>query len=669
MQYKQIIIALSERKYTKAFDLIEADQIEEFFNPLHFLFGKPQPLVNDPVFWQTLFSHGKGEFLFKSEFIYPILETFWKSRSTSTELIRLFAGNYPQKFIESLRLNRTFLNPDVLQLVTDSIHNPPAYIYCHLMQMQSMLKRKSALEAKLKTNEEVLEKISLASILILITLWFEKDPNEDRQAVDLKYRTVNKFLTDYFRLSTKSLRRLERESMMLDFVKICNKLQNDKSVVPSVWKKIDDVKDYIFFLSADVDHYCFDLKSDFNPPGEFISNSREKMSFIEGSNKLDAFESYHLSLAALITPKLLKEWDVKLGGKDDHELAFNQLAVIFDVVIRLWTSYLGLDTVFSETHKLYTKVYSMLFAHAKSRYEAPFQAHFSATNDPIVSILATIVSDGQGRGFPVQVTTAEEFAGMTRLSFKGQVEESEMIDIPELLFYDTSLANAELNMISRPLIRTDGDQYVRLLPLLSRQNVVIGAYTRLLEEVVRSGEQNKKASESFEKIVSATFKKARFSSAHSLKVDGMTGDFDVIVTERDTVLILELKRTSFRENSTGIWKERTDRLQKGSLQLYKLTRFIENNPEALAREFPALQDVSVKIAGFVVSPWFEHDHELIGRYRKVSWFEIRYALEKMEEQWKHSENRLAAFINLIEDDKIWPEIFGKSFEFERYTKE
>jgi hypothetical protein len=70
-------------------------------------------------------------------------------------------------------------------------------------------------------------------------------------------------------------------------------------------------------------------------------------------------------------------------------------------------------------------------------------------------------------------------------------------------------------------------------------------------------------------------------------------------------------------------------------------------------------DERTDISYFIVSPWFEHDHEKIEGFMKVSWFEIKTILDHNIGDWKSAENRLERIIEVIHQELAWDEIFKK----------
>ena len=642
----RIKIAIRNQDYELAIELSGNGESDAFYIAA---FQKVQRLNVNQSFWSSFFSESAA-LLLKHEAALPLLVKFW-STEWSLKQVNQFATQDSRRFIHSLRVSGVFMNAGVLEMLI-SLGTADHYVNWHLTKMRLFRDKRAELKNRVNGFHELLSQLSLAAFLSELIIWWENSTGDSLGHQNRLFRLVDDALSAYFKRNPDATTSNNESNLVLR-QKLADYHQKEKLQTDTLMSALNELES---FETSELEEYQYELRHDFNESGEFVFYNQAKTKFIQDNLKLMDFQAYWNSRAVFNVTLMIDEGKIKLKSEND----FDVNSYVGSEQAQLLLEYVASFEVLSETEELIPAFFSTLQAHALSRYRARLDEAKKRGNSPLEA-LAEVMITRQGHSFPIQVNPLQVFRQKVFTTFKGNVS-------PELIkeLVPRALSSSEnFNLLEKPIILTSNDQTINLLNLTSEGNFFLRSYYSIARPM--KGKISQVADKQFEKQIAAIFQWAGFDSCNIEKYgldsehgSPVQGDVDVLVTEGDIALFLEVKRVKLRYDSSGIWSE-YEKLSWGSLQLKKLDLAIADPDSDVGKALPG----NVKhIHKLLITPWFEYDHQKIGGVMKVSWFEIMYALEQMKDRWSEKPNRLGALIKLINDDEIWPQIFTKARSYE-----
>ena len=640
------------KKYDSAIGQSREEPIEEFFNVIYPRIKKHR--LKDIRFWQALFSEDSHH-LFQSEFIYPVSREFWYLHKEHDHLIHQFAHSQPKAFIQSIRFLKLFLEDGFLERNRE-IMTSSSYLSLHHEMMRGLRDTLKHLQRQVSEHNSWLKEVRMEVFLAEMIIWWEAHQYETRTARSHIFIIADKALNQFFKYH-KYLEPSYPWSVLEIFKKVLETHRQDE--VSPILKFLDDLGNFLTHINEEIDNYCHELKHDLDAQGNYIRNKKRVVKFDQDGQKLYAFESFYKSLSESITDHQIEIGKIKLLKYNDLDYYSYQGSIMGNLILEYCSAF---ETM-SEREVLLPQLLSMLFTHTASRYRSLINK-LLLNQTPLLDALELTISAEDGIGFPIQVTRFQDFIQQTKAAFRKNIDDVRSNQIINLAL--SQRKNVEL--LSKPLIELPDNKILYLMPFAGEGNIFYRVYYNIIGR--SENQKRQKADHQFEAAIAEKLQKVRFKSCNGFKYeDGKGqphGDIDVAVLEGNEVLLMEVKRTVLRNESEGIWKEKEERFLKGSLQLYKAEKGLKDG--SIEGFWDEAYDPDSKITGFIVSPWFEYDHEYIGQYMKISWFEIQYVLENLKPKWESMPNKLRAIIDLIEKDEVWPEIFKNRDRYEESMK-
>ena len=637
---------VQEHDYEQAIELSRNGQSDAFFIAS---FQKVQREKVKQSFWDSFFSESAAELL-EHKAALPLLVKFWSTK-WSLKQVNQFAAQNSRRFIQSLRVSGIFMNAGVLEMF---MHLGAAdhYVNWHLIKMRLFRDRRAELESRVSGFHDQMSQLSLAEFLSELIIWWEHSTSDFLGHQNRLFRLVDDALTAYFEHKPDATTSNEEAYLVLGQM-LAGYNQKGKLQIDTLMWALNELES---FETSELEEYQYEVSHDFNDLGEFVFNNQAKTKFIQDNQKLMDFQAYWKSRAVFNVALKIDEGKIKL--KEENDFDVNSYVGREQALLLL--EYIASFEVLSEIEELMPAFFSTLQTYALSRYRARMDKAKERGRNPLEA-LAEVMITKQGHGFPIQVNSLEDF----RLKVFTTYKESVSHELIKELVPRALSSREDFNLMEKPVILTSNDQTINLLNLTSEGNFFLRSYFSIARPM--KGKISQVADKQFEKQIAAIFKWAGFDSCNIDKYElevangsPIVGDVDVLVTDGEVALFLEVKRVKLRYDSSGIWSE-FEKLTWGSLQLKKLDLAIADPYSEVGKALPG----NVKhIHKLLITPWFEYDHQKIDGVMKVSWFEIMYALEQMKDRWSDKPNRLGALVKLINEDEIWPHIFTKVRSYE-----
>lgn len=159
---------------------------------------------------------------------------------------------------------------------------------------------------------------------------------------------------------------------------------------------------------------------------------------------------------------------------------------------------------------------------------------------------------------------------------------------------------------------------------------------------------------------------AELFSKHGWKVfsqhkpkESTVGEMDLVITDQQTVLLIELKSSFIKTNLKESHQYREGVLKTASVQLDKKLNYIQNN---MAEFVSSPSAKGVQCHAWIVDTTLEADHELINGYLKVSFEELMILLKGHQDfmnfyadttQKMSKIANLQGFVNKVKGNALW----------------
>jgi hypothetical protein len=647
----QIQSVFSKHDYDKAIPLCKGVP-EAFFI---IAFKRLQRRKITPPFWDVILSK-PADHLLRHEAALPLMVKFWSTRWSLGQLER-FAMASPKLFIKSSRISGLFLQEGFLEMLS-SLSDGDDYIRWHFEKMKGLREQRKVLKSKVAELTKQVQLLPLAEFLSELVIWWEENRSELMGTQNTLFNLLQRILKGYFTADLK--RTIDHEDTYKVFLEVViayhkeGKL-NILPVMAALWEEYA-------FETATLEEYQYEVRHDFNKLGEFRFDKRAQVKFRRDGEKLQAFQAFwHHRAVFMVAMKIDKELiNVNL------EEGYDANSYVSQEKINLLLDYVNGFENLSEVDLRVPTFFSSLQVHALSRYRSKMDEAMAKGLSPVKALMQVMVIN-EGHGFPIQVNAVEVFKRMVHKTYKGKLD-MPLIDqlIPRGL-----TAPEDFSIMEKPLLLIDKEKTINLLNITSESNFFLRSYFNIVRSMDQQRDQQ--GDRLFEKEIGETLRRAGFNCEYSVDYEinkgladqSIKGDIDVIVSEKQVALLLEVKRVKLRFDSAGIWNE-FEKVNWGGLQLQKTKTAMQEGVVDLKIQLP--EDIG-NMTGMIVTPWFEHDHQEINGFVKVSWFEIRYALEQMNGEWSDRKNRLKALIDLIVNDRVWPHVFGAAKEYEDTLKD
>lgn len=599
---------------------------------------------NQSPFWDAMFT-SEAAHLFQSEFIHGRIGLFWKSNWTLSQ-IEAFAKHHPKVFIQSIRITEKYLEYGFLEMMF-RINVSDTYISQHLQKMTELRDSRSEVKQRLALDANILNEMSLESVLGEMVMWWEMNRKPGLRTNE-PFLLTQIVIQKYFDLKTDK-HGIDHDSCFLKFADVLSNYFNTSGL--KLQPLLNSAIQLEQFTNQELANYSYELNNEFNRNKQYQIDHKAKDKFLEDGEKLQIFEAYYHNLGQETVLHLIEKGEIELHGKNLFE--WNKIVV--ELSSKLILLYIGQFEELNEVDYFIPTYLSTIHFHAVERFRHSMDS-LLASSQTVPQALYSMTQINESVGFPIQLNSKAELQ---------QKVENTYINVENTILIEQTLARCttpatSIDLLRHNMIDIGNGQILNLMHLTAEDNPMLKGYYNILEYAAQKENQN--SDNNFERAIKNNFINTGFTNSlqgtiygpkNPQKLPGdLDGDVDVIVVEDDHVLILEVKRVDLRNDGQGIWNEK-EKVLWASLQLHKAQLAIKNKDEALMKILPEKRKT---ITSLIITPWFEYDHEFIGSFMKVSWFEIKYALEHMKGEWQNAPNKLQALINLILEDKVWVHI-------------
>ena len=135
------------------------------------------------------------------------------------------------------------------------------------------------------------------------------------------------------------------------------------------------------------------------------------------------------------------------------------------------------------------------------------------------------------------------------------------------------------------------------------------------------------------------------------------GDFDLLAHKNSEIILLQLKLTSTRNSYFERWYWKSKALENAKIQIETCIKFIHEKPEHIRKILGLSADAKInRIAPFILSNSTIYDHERIGNYLKIWYFELRTALIMVEKKFPDDPKNLERLVNLLNSGKLFQKL-------------
>lgn len=650
------------------------------------------------AFFYPLLTSGKG--------LKTLHDYFKKPGNANPFWVELFVSIDYVLLVTAARVNKAFLNSHFDSLQVLATH-PEIYVRRHYTAFCQLRKYEQELFESASHADATIPDTNFDEWLWHMAFWMEynkaylwvKDPSGTEHPKWQQYMvwTGNHFLSDYIvKRNGRPLAPIHTNSEEVAR-KMCSYYQsrmNDDSPNP-YFTVFDAWYKWYIFTATELDTYCFDLSF------EVLTKDNELVIFAKDTNKFYEWkrngEKQQTWLTELMDISLAESYkNVKQGEPFSVEQEIERRGIEARMVAEYYYLNEGDDFPIDEVLRTWHNITSSAFA----GYVVPLDtAHQSNIPEKWTANVLEICKSGGTK--PVLSLSTTELKNVLKQVAPAGTNENKIVSFlrqiliqrPQFLkpeYYNRF--NPYVNFFSRPLLEL-GDEFYYLPAIIGETATGVSLVHNLLAQLTNAKQKhdnkellahvrNKHAPLAHvatsqihkmeevlaERFVKAGYEKVAYSKEY--KVQGITkGEFDCLVYESGVLLIVEIKRTQFRNTLEEAWNEKMMVLDKAADQLDKGINFIRESFGWLQDVFPTMKESfeQLNIKTLIVSTSFEHDHELMnGRHLKVSLYEFDKIQESIDVEGarKMKKNPVDLFYDAFKNNVLWENLPKYNFRIE-----
>ena len=135
------------------------------------------------------------------------------------------------------------------------------------------------------------------------------------------------------------------------------------------------------------------------------------------------------------------------------------------------------------------------------------------------------------------------------------------------------------------------------------------------------------------------------------------GDFDVLAFKNGILIHMQLKLTNIRNNYLDRWRWKKNQLKEAVGQIERGNKYILENLNEICNILGLDNYDEIKEHhSFIISNGLLYDHEKIGGYLKISYFESMLALNAIEQSWSGDLNNSKRYVEFLNNNILFKEI-------------
>jgi hypothetical protein len=627
-------------------------------------------------FWHSYISeHRFFETIFQGENAVDFLKLYLKRESNiSIPLLEKIVTINPEAVTNSFRLTRSFLNEAHFQSISFFANSSSNLLKIHYKAFDALRnKEKNLYDAALLRGG--VHELNPIELIFIISFHYEYKMREHRlksepileHAVDdyLLIQTYNIILS--FSINQKE-KDFANSFNAADVIKTC-RLLIKKDFIDDISIYFDSFNQWYKwyeFVHNKLDTYCFDLNYSVTEVAEGIEfypiNINEKVQRNASSFADSIFYSKWDQNAAELAPEFIKSLidnnPEKFLDRTPDLKEIMHLSSYFQHVSKslLISFYYGLDPINSKKQLAVLKAFSNAVAETNATYVKEITSIYNSNEfDWLMGLLKNKLT-GDFENFPIQIIPYEKWKAKYFLDFETESKDNNLLLIFDFNNDRISFNRFKpfLNLWQTPFLKF-GNTVCYIKPILADMDPAIVVLESILNDP--SKERNKEQKEEtklqetrfadifkdygFENVF-GQFELVTFNNNEMKTI----GECDLLVWDKNEILIIELKRSRLRLTSEEQWKEQFEVLNHATTQLKKLTTHIKSNPGSLLKpcNLTAKQVSESNITGCVINMYHHLDGtQLADNIYKTSFVSLFNILKKCRST---SENKVSTFIEL-----------------------
>ncbi len=598
-------------------------ELSNFFNKNPWL--KQQDFSE--YFWTEFLSTNESkDIVFSSEHAQFFINQYLKT--SHIYLDKHLVEKCPEIFIEEIRRNKIFTNGDRLNNLEKL--NLSDVNYIHVFAWKELNGRTEKIQSRISNQFARIKNLSLSEFLSFLTIWIERKrfghstPLLLEELMSTYNYAIGKFL---FQLNTIVPDEIEKfDEVFLIALKKTNPVDG----------LLNSILELIQFEQRILEPYCHDMN--FRPIlKEGVLHFEYKKVEKYDAWKLDE-ERYlinanrYLIEAGRYLVDGLSSGNLKIPGRTDEDIDNNKLLFIKEYQALLFLQDLQLsDLKLSKSNVELKRMLTALNSYSMNRfyrYELPM-AEISKSNFLWSEVYIENIRHSHSNGitnwpFAYIYESREQFFDL----FENVIMDFKSDDYEELIKFFSKDIRGEMmnfNVAETPFLQFDNFLFCPIA-FFANNNWFYTIGQRGLQiialnsEFKKRVESSRKMEEDFSKLFN--YHQWNVIMPSQSEVNRIEGDIDIIVSDSESQLLIQLKRTLFRTNLLGQEKERAEVDLKAAMQINMAVEFLQ--------EFPGEISILKKHVKWIVSTSFENVLRDFEGCKKINFFDLTWALQMKE---------------------------------------
>lgn len=581
-----------------------------------------QFIVRDNV-WKYIFSSNDCKEVFYAYFINLFHHDF--------ELEQKIAKNYPKEFIKAIRVNKRFLDKTHLERLLKL--NFPAIYTPHLEAWKYFQETESALWNEIEKEYEKVKNFSFEELLSYCVIWME-----EQRFHNLSMLKFEELVADYnFFIS---LLLSKNENIIKDKVEFATVFNNivgqihHENKLNRLGKLLEAISKWNKFYRYGILFYCFDQTTDIIEEHEtlyFYQSPQDLYSWKLGDLRYSAIKQYYLnkSLFFAESTKEYPEIDTPIKKINEQNIKLMQNYLLLKDIgigeIKLENHFIDSLNLLVPIFNLSNSKYENALNNYKSSnvYDSFITAYFDFLNQTIkmedgVRMPYHFVLKNSLRELLIKVNTASYEEIAEKLSDK--VISLFTMDKEKRKTFNRF--NVDYNVMEKPFVEI-GDFLFSPWMFFSNndwfysfsKSVMKDSNSKKIDRInIDTNKHENNIAEKFSKlnfdVDTEIFKNIN---------DGESGDVDIYVEDENTIILIQVKLSFWREKIEDYHNEKLNAETKAIKQLNLAEEYIKSD-EKLHK--------GKKIIKWMVSSSFENLGELEANIWKVNSLELMLILEE-----------------------------------------
>ncbi|MCG8803654.1 tetratricopeptide repeat protein [Tenacibaculum finnmarkense] len=551
------------------------------------------------------------------------------------ELEQKLCSKFPNEFIRGIRTSQIFLkqerfnNLSNYHLETLNIHKK---VWSNLNQMD-----KNLWNIIQKSLSEVLT-IDIHKVLTEVIFWLENERynNNDKKYLFELASIYNFFINLYLHEKKESIN-IQKEDFAKIFFESFAKNLKKPAINESISKLLTSIGHWIDFKNNILNAYSFDLNITPVELNGIVYFNQKPMDFYKWNldgiryekNRID----YFLKAEKIISNQI-ENGKLYIKGNAEDAFSLNIKGQIRFKQNELILKDLALlDVDYFEEKQGLSKAFSLVSGYSLNRFERYelkleeakqdstnwFQAYFKVYNFSMKNNIEIL---------PFLLTTKTDFINISKganISLNDKLLSKSF----SVLSYEVNQKKSfnrfhtNYDVWNNPFIKI-GDLFFNPMLFFTNNDWFYATAQSAIKNTNKNKAQREETATKMEKILADKLEKRGFKTKLITKKEAniLDGDVDLIISENDSHLFIQLKRTYFRLNLKDAYYESMKSDDKASKQLNNATAFLKNDND--------IYNITNEPKKWIVSTSYEFINTNIDNCNKINYFDLLFALENDE---------------------------------------